>query len=1167
VCFLGSKRYPVENEYKAYLSKHGGTSNASTSLSMTTYKFEVLAAHAEQALDIFSQFFVAPLFSLSGTDREVNAVDSENSKNLTADVRRRLQILKDLCDPEHAFSKFTTGNATTLPTSTPAELERTREALLAFHRFHYRPEKLTVTVAGPQSLDELQDWVVPRFGDMVGCDIKPYDDMSEMERMIYEAAKDVSPIAFDDPPLPFYSPLRPELQKGLYPATTPSGAPFASSSPTYWPVLLTVKPVRSMRRLVLMFPVPSVHKIPDTSPVSVLSHLLGHEGPASPFAVLQNHGLISSLSAGARASAPNFTIFQVDMSLTVQGEERWKDVVDVILQYCRFIHSKTVAAIKEQEGGSSSSSTATTSSPTLEKLQGIWDENATLSKIFFDQTSPGSVYGLCPDLCNSIVTQGTERCLSAGSMLQESKETFPLQAVEDFASRLVASNCLIERCSQTAWDEMEQQEQLIKSNSDNDDSGNGGSGVVIRRKTEPWYSIDYFLSTIDKPDVDRWQGQAGTQPFLDASPWQDLPRPNRYIPRTLELCPDLPLEARNGPRIDKEIDPPNLLIHDDTGRLWHRLDDRYALPKSELIFFIANAACENVKQHDGIWTFDASTSIRSSLLTSIFNQALAQETYDADLAGLHWSLSVSSNGIRIGCSGFSDRLSDLALYILQRFLAHDFFEESYFLSSKDRTLRSLKTYFESRRADSHATYYRDLLLASNNNGLDESIQAAEVATLESVKTHHTTLMDNDEIFVDCLYSGNVSETQARVFFQQATDLLQKATPIRHALETNKKAMWVPGHSEVRLSPGENIELHFASRNDQEENGGVLVTYQSLIPGFRGVDLSPPESLSSSASLRLLSHILREPLYTELRTRQTLGYVVSSYYDLGFSQRPAELYHLGPISVPVDFIVISILSRKVSPPEVVKRIDEFLADFRRVLMEMPESEIQHHATALSTKMLKPIQKLREEAHNHFGKIRNYAPEVFASQKTAAAAAAAMNGATGPVATTSTDTPIDVDAADASLKDLPWNSVKTLARAIESCSRQDLLTIWDRMMLPEHGAARVVSCVYGTTFPLPKEHIAAASIARSNSKVIVNSIPQVVALRKTCPAYDNTIIAASKNRRFFSSVTASAFLVKARQYSTSSTSGSRLVSAAALVSFVGVGAVGWMLLNKGKKTSTL
>ena len=33
MCFLGSKAYPEENEYKQYLAKNGGKSNASTSMS------------------------------------------------------------------------------------------------------------------------------------------------------------------------------------------------------------------------------------------------------------------------------------------------------------------------------------------------------------------------------------------------------------------------------------------------------------------------------------------------------------------------------------------------------------------------------------------------------------------------------------------------------------------------------------------------------------------------------------------------------------------------------------------------------------------------------------------------------------------------------------------------------------------------------------------------------------------------------------------------------------------------------------------------------------------------------------------------------------------------------------------------------------------------------
>lgn len=37
----------------------------------TTYQFEVLANFGEKALDVFSHFFISPLFTESGTRREV----------------------------------------------------------------------------------------------------------------------------------------------------------------------------------------------------------------------------------------------------------------------------------------------------------------------------------------------------------------------------------------------------------------------------------------------------------------------------------------------------------------------------------------------------------------------------------------------------------------------------------------------------------------------------------------------------------------------------------------------------------------------------------------------------------------------------------------------------------------------------------------------------------------------------------------------------------------------------------------------------------------------------------------------------------------------------------------------------------------------------------------
>jgi len=53
------------------------------------------------------------------------------------------------------------------------------------------------------------------------------------------------------------------------------------------------------------------------------------------------------------------------------------------------------------------------------------------------------------------------------------------------------------------------------------------------------------------------------------------------------------------------------------------------------------------------------------------------------------------------------------------------------------------------------------------------------------------------------------------------------------------------------------------------------SYVGLEKLVSGSSISPPPSLRETAALKLLSHMLREPLFNKLRTQQTLGYIVSS----------------------------------------------------------------------------------------------------------------------------------------------------------------------------------------------------------------------------------------------------------------------------------------------------
>ena len=174
--FLGTAKYPDENEYNQYLNKHGGHSNAYTDMESTNFYFDCGSDHLEGALDRFSQFFIAPLFTPTATDRELNAVNSEHEKNLQSDMWRSFQLSKALCRPDHPFHKFGSGNLETLGnTNTNAEEDGggidLRSELLAFHARYYSANVMKLVVLGKEGLPELERLVRTYYSPIENKDI------------------------------------------------------------------------------------------------------------------------------------------------------------------------------------------------------------------------------------------------------------------------------------------------------------------------------------------------------------------------------------------------------------------------------------------------------------------------------------------------------------------------------------------------------------------------------------------------------------------------------------------------------------------------------------------------------------------------------------------------------------------------------------------------------------------------------------------------------------------------------------------------------------------------------------------------------------------------------------------------------------------------------------
>lgn len=287
--FMGSKKFPDENEYSSFLSKHGGSSNAYTGSQNTNYYFEVNHEHLMGALDRFSGFFTSPLFNQNSTEKEINAVDSENKKNIQNDIWRMYQLDKSLTNPNHPYHKFSTGNLETLNEIPKSKGIDVREELLKFYKKSYSANLMKLCILGREDLDTLSEWAYDLFKEV------PNIDRSVPE---YDA---------------------PILQK------------------EHLKKIIHVKPVKELRKLEITFNVPDMDEHWESKPPHLLSHLIGHEASGSLLAHLKSLGWANELSAGGHTVSKNNALFSIDIDLTEEGLKHHESVTHIAFQYIEML--------------------------------------------------------------------------------------------------------------------------------------------------------------------------------------------------------------------------------------------------------------------------------------------------------------------------------------------------------------------------------------------------------------------------------------------------------------------------------------------------------------------------------------------------------------------------------------------------------------------------------------------------------------------------------------------------------------------------------------------------------------------------------------------------------------------------------------------------------------
>lgn len=280
--FLGTEKYPDVKDYATYINTNGGYNNAYTSTDLTNYQFEVRHEALDGALDRFSQFFIAPLFNPDFTEREVNAVNNEAMRHVQNDLRRMLNVRREIYAPEAGESKFSTGNLQTLA-------HANADVVRAFYEANYSADRMALSIASNASLDQLESYARHYFSPVPN-------------RSLPTIARD-----------PVFLPRKTALR------------------------LATIEPVKEIRELWLEFVIPPTRPNFASKPDELLLSLINYPGDGGLIKALKDADLATTVGGFTWPRTTGYESLFLSADLTPHGAANVPRVMELFFSYLKHL--------------------------------------------------------------------------------------------------------------------------------------------------------------------------------------------------------------------------------------------------------------------------------------------------------------------------------------------------------------------------------------------------------------------------------------------------------------------------------------------------------------------------------------------------------------------------------------------------------------------------------------------------------------------------------------------------------------------------------------------------------------------------------------------------------------------------------------------------------------
>ncbi|KAI0330109.1 LuxS/MPP-like metallohydrolase [Cubamyces sp. BRFM 1775] len=426
-------------------------------------------------------------------------------------------------------------------------------------------------------------------------------------------------------------------------------------------------------------------------------------------------------------------------------------------------------------------------------------------------------------------------------------------------------------------------------------------GEDVVWETEKWYGTQYAVKKLDESFL-RELGEPNQNEELH------LPAPNPFIPKDLSVS---------------KIDPakyPVLIKRTEKSMLWYKKDDQFWVPKAHVKIDIKTPL--------------AYATPRLAMLTRLFvdlvEDALAEVTYDADLAGLSYAITNQIEGLTVSVGGYNDKIHVLLRTVLDKLRGLQVHPDRLRVL-KEKIQREYENFYMGQPSGLSERYATWAFMPTIWTAAEKLLELSLI-TEDDVSRHRDELLSR--VFVEALVNGNV--TRERTL--EILDVAEQSLNYRPLVPSE-----IPRQRSLVLPPASNVISRRRHANPKEVNSSL--SYYLQFGEVTDVNLR--------STLALIVHILREPCYAILRTEEQLGYVVAC----------AQWFINGTVGLGVK------IQSTRAPWYTESRVDAFFEKMGDRIAAMSADKFATEKEGLIVKTLERPKNLGEETVRFWGHIRN------------------------------------------------------------------------------------------------------------------------------------------------------------------------------------------------------